>query len=153
MRNYFFRTIPFEEFVVKSKDDKVSHELSLIKKHSAAPIITLKSGKKDSNYLNTRNKIIEHLYSHKVVAGSEYHDDGTRKDDEDFLDSFLPKPDSRTSQVSVSSSRGKSSSHSRSKSKSRPKFSKQDSIQLPKMNEKKVTLVDSDLLDIKEIQT
>ena len=82
MRIFFFRTVPFSEFLVKEKEEKPDHELSLIKKHTAAPIVTLKSAKKDSNYLNTRNKIIEHLYSHKVVvAGSEYHDDGTRKDD------------------------------------------------------------------------
>lgn len=40
--------------------------------------------------------MIEHRYSHKVVTGSEYHDEeGARKEDEDFLDSFLPKPGMR----------------------------------------------------------
>jgi hypothetical protein len=35
--------------------------------------------------------MIEHLYSHKVVSGSECGgDEQARKEDEDFLDSFLP---------------------------------------------------------------
>ncbi len=49
---------------------------------------------KDKNYLQLRNTMIEHLYSHKVVAKSEYNDDSmSRKEDENFLDSFMPNKD------------------------------------------------------------
>lgn len=38
--------------------------------------------------------MIQHLYSHRVVTKSEHNDDlQARKEDEDFLDSFLPIKD------------------------------------------------------------
>lgn len=52
---------------------KIETEIELVKKKSAAPAIALKTTK-DSNFLKIRNQMIERLYSHKVVAASEYHD-------------------------------------------------------------------------------
>jgi hypothetical protein len=49
---------------------------------------------KSNDYLQVRDSLIQRLYSHKVVNKSEYNDDPqARKDDEDFLDSFIPNLD------------------------------------------------------------
>lgn len=42
--------------------------------------------------------MIERLYSHKVVNKSDHNDDPqARKEDEEFLDHFTPREDSRAS--------------------------------------------------------
>lgn len=139
------------EFLNKLYGQRVQQEISLVKKRSAAPLVSIKSCK-ESNYLNIRNNIIEHLYSHKVVAGSEFQDDdAARREDEEFLDSFLPKPDPRSSQLSVSSSRSRQLSSSRSKSKSpssksRDKISRNESSESPQLTEKRISLTESDIL-------
>jgi hypothetical protein len=55
----------------------------MLRRQSAPQMVSGKSGEKDKNYLVIRNKMIEHLYSHKVVIGSDYQDDpNSRKEDE-----------------------------------------------------------------------
>jgi hypothetical protein len=85
------RTLPFRQFIT-GKDFLIEE-----KPHpqgEAIPMALLPTSSKNTNYLQIRNSMIEHLYSHKVVNKSEYNDDLlARKEDEDFLDSFLPNKD------------------------------------------------------------
>ena len=82
--------------------------LSLVRKQSAPLVLKglqkNMSEKKEVEYLTGKQRALEHLYSHKVVSGSEMADeDLNRKEDEEFLDSFLPKPEGDSSRVSLTS--------------------------------------------------
>ena len=80
--------------------------LSLVRKQSAPLALKGLKGNNsnEANYLTGKQHAIEHLYSHKVVAGSEIDEEYNRKEDEEFLDSFLPKPEgSSSSRVSLAS--------------------------------------------------
>lgn len=102
------------------------------------------SEKKEVEYLTGKQRALEHLYSHKVVSGSEMADeDLNRKEDEEFLDSFLPKPEGDSSRVSLTSLKQENQNYPIKKSKSKEK---QPSIK-DKESEKILDVLDKEIIE------
>jgi len=46
-----------------------------VRKQSAPLVLKAMKSTKDTNYLNTKQQAIEHLYSHKKITGSEINEE------------------------------------------------------------------------------